>query len=73
MESSTFPWLSGLSDEQAYDFLGEVIDAARTSGTHTSFLGRLDALVVSAEPAGTASEDDDGPALGHSPVPREVG
>ncbi|MFD8685388.1 hypothetical protein [Streptomyces sp. NPDC059651] len=42
MESSTFPWLIDLTDEQAYEFLGEVIHAAHTAGTRTGFLQALD-------------------------------
>ncbi|MEU7366645.1 hypothetical protein AB0B92_13785 [Streptomyces hygroscopicus] len=45
MESSAFPWLSKLSDERAYEFLGEIIEAAHTAGTHTAFLGTLDQLI----------------------------
>ncbi|MFE4991449.1 hypothetical protein ACFRH4_08865 [Streptomyces mirabilis] len=46
MHSSVFPWLSELTDEQAYEFLGEVIEAANAAGTHTAFLQTLDALAV---------------------------
>ncbi|MET7351568.1 hypothetical protein [Streptomyces mirabilis] len=46
MKSIVFPWLSDLPDELAYEFLGEVIEAADAAGTHTAFLQTLDALVV---------------------------
>ncbi|QDN81270.1 hypothetical protein FNV64_41910 [Streptomyces sp. S1A1-7] len=46
MKSIVFPWLSDLPDEQAYEFFGEVIEAANAAGTHTAFLQTLDALVV---------------------------
>ncbi|GAX55782.1 hypothetical protein [Streptomyces olivochromogenes] len=46
MKSIVFPWLSDLLDEQAYEFLGEVIEAANAAGTHTAFRQTLDALVV---------------------------
>ncbi|MFE9865849.1 hypothetical protein ACFYPZ_24445 [Streptomyces sp. NPDC005506] len=46
MKSRTFPWLTELPDEQAYEFLGEVIDAASTAGTRTQFLAALDDLVA---------------------------
>ncbi|MGW3735744.1 hypothetical protein [Streptomyces sp. NPDC005148] len=42
MESSTFPWLINLTDEQAYEFLDEVIRCAKIAGTHTGFLRVLD-------------------------------
>ncbi|MFC4609704.1 hypothetical protein ACFO9E_18065 [Streptomyces maoxianensis] len=42
MESRAFPWLGKLTDEEAYEFLGEVIEAAQAAGTHTSFLRALD-------------------------------
>ncbi|MFJ8508650.1 hypothetical protein [Streptomyces avermitilis] len=45
MYSSAFPWLIELSDEQAYEFLGEVIEAAQATGTHTAFLHAVDVLV----------------------------
>ncbi|MEU6181144.1 hypothetical protein [Streptomyces coeruleorubidus] len=45
MHSSAFPWLSDLTDEQAYEFLDEVIRAAEDAGTHTAFLRRVDQLV----------------------------
>ncbi|GAA3647741.1 hypothetical protein ACG5V6_08825 [Streptomyces chitinivorans] len=45
MDSSAFPWLCHLSDDQAYEFLGELIEAAQDAGTCTAFLSRLDALV----------------------------
>ncbi|WP_326654077.1 hypothetical protein [Streptomyces sp. NBC_01750] len=45
MESSTFPWLSKLTDEQAYEFLDEVVEAAEGAETRTAFLRPLDALV----------------------------
>ncbi|MFI6606830.1 hypothetical protein [Streptomyces sp. NPDC050507] len=47
MESSTFPWLIHLTDEQAYEFLDEVIHAAHTAGTHTAFLRTLDERAAS--------------------------
>ncbi|MFI1768758.1 hypothetical protein ACH41H_42930 [Streptomyces sp. NPDC020800] len=43
--SSAFPWLSELTDEHAYEFLDEVIQAAYDAGTHTAFLHALDVLV----------------------------
>ncbi|MET9510740.1 hypothetical protein ABZX62_20160 [Streptomyces flavidovirens] len=46
MQSSSFPWLSSLSDEQAYEFLGELIQAAQFAGTHTGFLRALDERVA---------------------------
>lgn len=46
MKSRTFAWLTELPDEQAYEFLGEVIDAASTAGTRTQFLAALDDLVT---------------------------
>lgn len=46
VKSIVFPWLSDLPDEQACEFLGEVIEAASAAGTHTAFLQTLDALVV---------------------------
>jgi hypothetical protein len=45
MHSSAFPWLGDLTDEQAYEFLDEVITAAQDAGTHTAFLHALDVLV----------------------------
>lgn len=45
MHSSAFPWLSDLTDEEAYAFLDEVIQAAQDAGTHTAFLHALDVLV----------------------------
>ncbi|ROP53256.1 hypothetical protein [Streptomyces sp. PanSC9] len=45
MHSSAFPWLSNLTDEQAYEFLDEMIQAAHDAGTHTAFLHALDVLV----------------------------
>ncbi|MFE9950207.1 hypothetical protein ACFYRJ_22125 [Streptomyces sp. NPDC005531] len=42
MQSSTFPWMSHLADEQAYEFLDEVIRCAKIAGTHTDFLRVLD-------------------------------
>ncbi|MEU3948170.1 hypothetical protein [Streptomyces sp. NPDC029526] len=45
MQSSAFPWLSDLTDEEAYAFLDEVIRAAQDAGTHTAFLHALDTLV----------------------------
>lgn len=53
---TTASMLSKLSDEQAYEFLGEVIEAAHTAGTHTAFLSVLDQLIpawaVTAEAVG---------------------
>lgn len=46
MQSSTFPWLPNLTNEQAYEFLGEVIQAAGSAGTHTAFLRALDERVA---------------------------
>lgn len=46
VKSIVFPLLSDLPDEQAYEFLGEVIEAASAAGTHTAFLQTLDAFVV---------------------------
>lgn len=46
VKSIVFPWLSDLTDELAYEFLGEVIEAASAAGTHTAFLQTLDALAV---------------------------
>ncbi|MGW5198659.1 hypothetical protein [Streptomyces spiralis] len=60
MHSSAFPWLSGLTDEQAYEFLDEVIRAAQDAGTHTAFLHALDALVDQRRPS---------PALPHGVMP----
>ncbi|MEU6635689.1 hypothetical protein [Streptomyces rochei] len=45
MDSSAFPWLRRLTDEEAYEFLDEVIQAAHLAGTHTAFLHALDVLV----------------------------
>ncbi|MEU8556047.1 hypothetical protein ACN6K5_001307 [Streptomyces violaceoruber] len=45
MHSSAFPWLSRLTDEEAYEFLDQVIRAAQDAGTHTAFLHALDVLV----------------------------
>ncbi|MFF9210502.1 MULTISPECIES: hypothetical protein [unclassified Streptomyces] len=45
MHSSAFPWLNRLSDEEAYEFLDQVIQAAHDAGTHTAFLHQLDVLV----------------------------
>ncbi|MFD9920674.1 hypothetical protein [[Kitasatospora] papulosa] len=42
MHSSTFPWMSRLTDEEAYEFIGELLQAAQTAGTHTGFLRALD-------------------------------
>jgi hypothetical protein len=53
VDSTAFPWLSKLTDEQAYQFLGEVIDAAQDAGTHTAFLRRVDVLVAQHTPAPT--------------------
>ncbi|MFI2791303.1 hypothetical protein, partial [Kitasatospora sp. NPDC018614] len=36
MHSTAFPWLSRLTDEEAYEFLDEVIRAAQDAGTHWS-------------------------------------
>ncbi|MFD0210793.1 hypothetical protein ACFVH9_17070 [Streptomyces hirsutus] len=53
MQSSAFPWLSDLTDEQAYEFLDEVIRAAQDAGTHTTFLHALDTLVDQHSPTPT--------------------
>ncbi|MFI2757854.1 hypothetical protein ACH5A3_03090 [Streptomyces echinatus] len=53
MHSSAFPWLIELSDEEAYDFLDEVITAAQDAGTHTAFLRRVDQLVAQHAPIPT--------------------
>ncbi|MEU6179642.1 hypothetical protein [Streptomyces coeruleorubidus] len=45
MHSSAFPWLSNLTDEEAYAFLDDVITAAQEAGTHTALLHSLDVLV----------------------------
>ncbi|MFD5711305.1 hypothetical protein ACFWHW_13060 [Streptomyces pharetrae] len=60
MYSSSFPWLSDLTDEQAYEFLDEVIQAAHDAGTHTAFLHALDVLVAQHAPI---------PALPHGVSP----
>lgn len=60
MHSTAFPWLGRLTDEEAYEFLDEVIRAAQTSGTHTAFLHALDALVDERSPS---------PALPHGVMP----
>ncbi|MER6112449.1 hypothetical protein [Streptomyces hirsutus] len=60
MHSSAFPWLGQLSDEQAYEFLDEVIQAAQETGTHTAFLRRVDQLVAHHSPS---------PALPHGVSP----
>ncbi|MET7761689.1 hypothetical protein ABZS71_06495 [Streptomyces sp. NPDC005393] len=60
MQSIAFPWLSKLSDERAYEFVGEVIEAAHTVGAHTAFLGTLDQLIsawaVTAEAVGVVRD-----------------
>ncbi len=53
MQSSAFPWLNDFTDEQAYEFLDEVIRAAQDAGTHTAFLHALDALVEQHTPTPT--------------------
>ncbi|MES4891404.1 hypothetical protein [Streptomyces sp. NPDC096012] len=54
LRSSAFPWLSELADEeQAYEFLDEVIQAAHDAGTHTTFLHALDVLVGQYAPTAT--------------------
>ncbi|MFE0451577.1 hypothetical protein ACFW2D_09850 [Streptomyces sp. NPDC058914] len=53
LHSSAFPWLSELTDEQAYEFLDEVIQAAHDAGTHTAFLHALDVLVGQHAPTPT--------------------
>ncbi|WTB90844.1 hypothetical protein OIE99_22695 [Streptomyces cellulosae] len=53
MQSSAFPWLNDFTDEQAYEFLDEVIRAAQDTGTHTAFLYALDALVEQHTPTPT--------------------
>ncbi|MER6748037.1 hypothetical protein ACFW6C_09330 [Streptomyces fungicidicus] len=58
MHSRAFPWLSSLTDEQAYEFLDEVIQAAQDAGTHTAFLHALDNLV-----------DQHAPTLPHGVTP----
>ncbi|MGV9698978.1 hypothetical protein ACWDTR_24870 [Streptomyces sp. NPDC003470] len=60
MHSSAFPWLSRLTDEEAYEFLDEVIRAAQDAGTHTAFLHTLDTLVDKHSPT---------PALPHGGMP----
>ncbi|AMW13298.1 hypothetical protein A4E84_29675 [Streptomyces qaidamensis] len=60
MQSSAFPWLSDLTDEQAYEFLDDVITAAQEAGTHTAFLHSLDVLVGQHAPT---------PALPHGVMP----
>ncbi|MGW5039082.1 hypothetical protein ACWEQK_13160 [Streptomyces parvulus] len=51
MYSSAFPWLSRLTDEEAYEFLDQVIRAAQDAGPHTGFLNALDVLVDQHSPA----------------------
>ncbi|MFH9044373.1 hypothetical protein ACH4FA_34290 [Streptomyces sp. NPDC017966] len=51
--SSAFPWLSDLTDEQAYEFLDQVVQAAQDAGTHTAFLHALDDLVDQHSPTPT--------------------
>ncbi|MEU6449576.1 hypothetical protein [Streptomyces sp. NPDC046979] len=51
MHSRSFPWLSRLTDEQAYEFLDQLIRAALDAGTHTAFLHRLDELADEHSPA----------------------
>lgn len=51
LHSSAFPRLSDLTDEQAYEFLGEVIEAAHAAGTHTALLHALDVLAGKYTPA----------------------
>ncbi|MER6236561.1 hypothetical protein AB0I87_13665 [Streptomyces sp. NPDC049952] len=46
MHSSTFPWMSRLTDEEAYEFIGELLQAAQAAGTHTGFLRALDDRVA---------------------------
>ncbi|MFI5974825.1 hypothetical protein [Streptomyces sp. NPDC051452] len=53
MHSSAFPWLGDLTDEAAYEFLDEVIQAAHDAGTHTAFLHALDVLVGQHAPVST--------------------
>ncbi|MFI1421299.1 hypothetical protein ACH4VX_25670 [Streptomyces sp. NPDC020731] len=53
LDSSAFPWLSDLTDEQAYEFLDEVIRAAQEAETRTAFLHALDDLVEQCSPAPT--------------------
>ncbi|MFJ4517438.1 hypothetical protein [Streptomyces sp. NPDC088816] len=60
VHSTAFPWLSELTDEQAYEFLHEVIQAAQDAGTHTAFLHSLDVLVDQHTPS---------PALPHGGMP----
>ncbi|MFF3558991.1 hypothetical protein ACFYXS_02965 [Streptomyces sp. NPDC002574] len=76
MESTAFPWLRELTDEEAYRFLGELIEIAQGAGGHTTFLRRIDALVFewsATDGAPSPSEDDDRSVLTHPPVPREAG
>ncbi|MCM1941751.1 hypothetical protein NC239_26490 [Streptomyces sp. G3] len=51
MDSSAFPWLGRLTDEEAYEFLDQVIRAAQDAGTHTAFLHALDVLVDQRSPS----------------------
>jgi hypothetical protein len=60
VHSSAFPWLSDLTDEEAYAFLDDVITAAQEAGTHTAFLHSLDVLVGQHAPT---------PALPHGVMP----
>ncbi|WDV51928.1 hypothetical protein PV963_16875 [Streptomyces coeruleorubidus] len=60
MHSSALPWLGDLTDEQAYEFLDEVITTAQDAGTHTAFLHALDVLVGQHAPT---------PALPHGVMP----
>jgi hypothetical protein len=60
VDSSAFPWLSDLMDEQAYEFLDDVIRAAQDAGTHTAFLHALDSIVDQHAPI---------PALPHAGMP----
>ena len=64
MHSSAFPWLSDLTDEEAYAFLDDVTTAAQDAGTHTAFLHALDASWVSMRPhlhSRTGSRRSDSP------------
>ncbi|WP_432043770.1 hypothetical protein [Streptomyces cadmiisoli] len=60
MDSSAFPWLSALTDEEAYKFLDNVRQAPHDAGTHTGFLHALDVLVAQHAPT---------PALPHGVSP----
>ncbi|MFF4467942.1 hypothetical protein ACFYZ3_00135 [Streptomyces sp. NPDC001599] len=63
LHSSAFPWLRELTDEEAYEFLDQVIRAAQDAGTHTAFLHALDVLVDQHSPA---------PALPHGVMPERL-